>query len=80
MGLSRGTEVLFDPDVDLLRPARKPEAAADGEGRGLRELGEAEELTEEPASLGLASAWSGELDVIDSLERVVCLGCHHREV
>jgi hypothetical protein len=66
--LLRRPEILLDADVDLMRPALEPEATSGCERRGLRQLREPKQLTEEPSRLDLAFRWCGELHVVDAEE------------
>ncbi len=66
MRLARGTEVGVDADVELLVADGEPHAAAAGKRGGLGDLGEAEQLAEEPPRVGLASGRRGDLNVIET--------------
>src|SRR6185503_750947 len=68
MRLLRGREVLGDADVELLRAAREPDAAAGRERRGLRQLLQAEQAGEEAARLRLAAGRRRELHVVEAAD------------
>src|SRR6185369_14325215 len=66
MRLPRRAKVRLHAEVDLHRAALEPGAAALGQLRRLRDLGDTEEPRVERASLVLPSGGHGELDMIDS--------------
>ena len=57
MGLARRRERILHADVELLRARPEPDAPARAQRLGLLDLGQAEELAEEAARLGLTAAW-----------------------
>ncbi len=67
MSLRRRREFVGHPDVELVLAVQlEPDAAPRAQRLGLLDLGEAEQLTEEPSRLGFAAGWRGQLEMIDS--------------
>ena len=65
MCLARGSERLFDPDVELSASGQcEPDSAARAQLLGLLDLLQAQQLAEEAACLRLAAGWRSELDVV----------------
>jgi hypothetical protein len=65
MSFSGGEEMFFDADVELLRTALEPAAAARAERLGLLDFGQAEERAIKFAGGGFATLRSGDLKVIE---------------
>src|SRR5215213_3081074 len=66
--LACGSEVVLDPDVQLLAAAAKPHPATRAERLRLLEFRQAEQLAVEPTRLGLASCGSGDLHVVEAVD------------
>ena len=66
MRLQRRRERLGHTDVDLMLARElEPDATAREQWLRLVDLGQAEQLTEEPSRLGFAPGWRGQLNMID---------------
>lgn len=69
MSLAGGREAFLHTDVQGLASAREPRTAAAVEGRGLLELGQAEQVAVERARRRLAAGRGGDLDVVEADDR-----------
>ncbi len=67
MGLGGGSELLLDPDVQLLVAEGQPDPAPAREMRGLGDLPQPQEVDEERPGDGLRTRGSADLHVVDPL-------------
>jgi hypothetical protein len=74
VSLFRRAKIGFHADVDLLIAALEPAAAASAKRGGLFDLRKAEQRAVELSSGKFRAFWSGQLDVVDARDHVVCLG------
>lgn len=72
MRLPRRPKGVLDADVELAVAHAKPAPAATPELRRLLDLLEPQQPAEEPACLGLAALWRGELYVVDVEHELGC--------
>jgi hypothetical protein len=69
MRLSRGSEVLFNPEVDLQSPMLEPTTSSNLKVRGLWRLGDPQQAGVEPSGSLLCTPRHCQLDVFDPLDR-----------
>ena len=76
VSLFRRAKISFDADMKLLLAALEPGAAPSAQRGRLFDLAQPEDRAKKFAGRCLAALRSGQLDVVDSRNQVVCLGDH----